>query len=332
MNGMIDFDVFLGTNPAIYGRDVIKGLDLKVPPVDEREVAEFLGYDIHIIRKDGADSFSPKLWNILQTAPAHLFKQQNKILVRGDLMRQRERMCVFHECGHDRLPWHAGLNFACSESALDMQVHQRIEREAFLCGTELMMPLHWFVEDSLSLPMEIDSISSLRYRYNSSMEATAIRYAFTHPKICALLAVEPTNTEADESDESNETSEANEKIPRQKCNTHPMLDLELPPPKNPENTENDIYPLKVIYFVRSHRFRPFIRPGTGIPEGSRIHEAYISASNFRDEISFQELQLKGKGVFQAEGITLGYTGRMLVLLWVKDSQVPLLDYKTGIIA
>ena len=40
------FDDYLGKNPALYGRDLIRGLGIKEPPVNEYDVADFIGCEI----------------------------------------------------------------------------------------------------------------------------------------------------------------------------------------------------------------------------------------------------------------------------------------------
>lgn len=319
MTRKIDFDIFLGNSPAIYGREIIKGLELRHPPVDEELIADFLGYEIKIITKEETKDF-PQVWKILETSPAHLFKAQNIIMVRDGMSLSRKRMSIFHEYGHDRIPWHNGLNFSCSEKAISLLVHQRIEREAFLCGVETMMPIDWMVHDALSLPIELESVSKISARYESSMEATAIRYVFTNPKICGLIAIEPMSKSNDKPERKKTSKIAKQPI---------LTNFSFPPAKHINGKYHQHYPLRVKYFIRSNRFTPFIKPGTGIIEDGIIHSAYNRGGNFRGEISFSELQLPGKGFLQAEGFKQGSFDRMLILLWVEDNQSSLLNYQTG---
>ena len=46
----------------------------------------------------------PGMWDIFRVARAHFLKQENMILVHGEMRRSRKRTCVFHESGHGMIP------------------------------------------------------------------------------------------------------------------------------------------------------------------------------------------------------------------------------------
>ena len=117
------FDAFLGKNSAWYGRDVIQGLRIKEPPVDEYEVADFLGYTIEEFGKDELADFLEyknkedsgekvserrRLLKILQTACAHLFRDENLILVNRDMYPLRISARSGWECECERIPTQRG--------------------------------------------------------------------------------------------------------------------------------------------------------------------------------------------------------------------------------
>lgn len=180
------------------------------------------------------------------------------------------------------------------------------------------MPREIFVNDVLSLEIGISAIGRLRYRYKVSMEATAIWYAFTHPGLCGLAMVEPA---------ANQRRKANlqDDTPREQL----VLPIELPPRRIiVEDTEQ--YPLKVKYFVKSHRFPNYILPGTGIDEGNLVYDAWATNARLRGEIPVSVFGLPGKWAYNAECLPLGGGERIFVLLWLPDHQFKL-DYTDGVI-
>lgn len=297
-----------GLKPVPYGRDVIKGLvkvhGIREPPIDEYTVADFLGYEIKIVTKEETEG-RPGVWKILKTACAHLFKEENKILVRGDMNPQRTRLSIFHEFGHDLLPWHTGYNFACSQKAILPVAHQKIEKEAFLCGTQIMMPIEMLVPYILGLPTGISAISDIRGEFDVSMEAMAINYSFVHPGICGMALIEPAKHLKIKSIEDIATWQNSIQDFQDKQNY-----------------------LRVKYFVKSRRFPHFIKPNTKFYEDSPIYGAYFNNIPLRGELPLTAFGLIEKQRYLCDSAILGETGKMVLLLWVPDHQGKL-DYETG---
>lgn len=297
-----------GEKPVPYARNVVKGLinslGIREPPINEYEVADFLGYDIKIVTKDEAEDWRG-MWKIMETACAHLFKEENIILVRGDMNPQRTRLSVFHEVGHDLLPWHTGYNFACSEKAILPVAHPKIEKEAFLCGTQIMMPIEMLVPYILDLPTGISAISDIRGEFDVSMEAMAINYSFVHPGICGMALIEPAK---------------HLKIKR-------IEDIATWQNSIQDFEDKQNY-LRVKYFVKSRRFPHFIKPNTKFYEDSPIYSAYVNNFPLRTELPLTVFGLTEKQRYFCDSVMLGKTGKMVLLLWAPDRQGKL-DYETG---
>ncbi len=102
------------------------------------------------------------------------------------------------------------------------------------------------------------------------------------------------------------------------------------PPKPLPVVDDKRYPLKVKYFVKSHRFPKYIAPGTGIEEGNPVFEAWASGRPLQDEIPASVFGSSAKWAYDAECIPLGRSGMILVLLWLPDYQLKL-DFKNGVI-
>jgi hypothetical protein len=175
-----------------------------------------------------------------------------------------------------------------------------------------------FIEDALSLETSISSIEKLRRRFVSSMEATAIWYAFTHPGLCGIVMAEPGE---------------NQKPKAMADNTLPGQEL-FPVKKIPSRRstlEGDKkYPIKVKYFVKSNRFPKYIIPGTGIEEGNPVFEAWASKRPVQKEIPASVFGSSAKWAYNAECIPLGRTGMVMALLWLPDHQLKL-NFKDGVI-
>ena len=304
------FDDYLGKNPALYGRDLIRGLGIKEPPVNEYAVADFIGCEIRQVYEEDFAQW-PGMRDIFRVACAHLLKGENLILVNGEMRRSRQRTCVFHESGHCITPWHCGLNYACTENAIEPIFHQLVEREAFMCGAEIQMPRHLFIPDILDLPLGIGAIETLATRYDATFETTAIRYAQMNRGICAIVVVEPTanykaRTTASDYDSPNQLI-----LPFRNLST--ALHVK----------DADLYPLRVKYCVKAPRFPRYIPPGTGIAEGNPIFNAWNTGIALREELPASVFGCFTGEVYNADIFPMGNTDMVMILLWLPDHQFTL---------
>lgn len=173
------------------------------------------------------------------------------------------------------------------------------------------MPRQMFVEDALSLEIGLSPVEQLRYRYEASMEATAIRYANTHPGPCAIVMVA-------------QAKNGSVATPRDRVSSEQLLlPMELPP-KSQHSDDGARYPLAVKYFVRSPGFPKFIRAGTGIEEGNRVYDAWATSIRVKDEIPASVFGSSANWAYHAECLPLGRSGKVMVLLWLPDHQPRLL--------
>ncbi len=280
-------------------------MNLVAPPVNELDVADFLGYEVKKIKKSDTENF-PGVWDSLKTACAHLFRDKNLILIRDDMTLGRDRQGVFHEIGHDQIPSHRGLNYSCNESALTPIRHKLVEKEAFLCGNEIMMPVEWISQDILDLDISFRSISKIANRYQASFEATAIRYALTHPGICAIILVESNVNKSKQVDSFCG------------CHTH---QLTLPVTcRETKPKEAYPFPLVVKYSVKSKAFVDSIRPGMGIRENNLLFHIWNSDKDFRGELPSEAFRMRKRTAYQAEIKILKNPTRMFILLWQNHFQ------------
>jgi hypothetical protein len=310
----------LGKNPVLYARKVLKECGFKYPPVCERTIADYLGLEIKEHSLDGLPH-DEDLHKALKTACAWLKREPGHkpcIGVYRDSPTERKRLGIVHECSHNIVPWHEKLNYFCSENDLGPTTHKRIEREAFKCGAEVLMPREIFVEDLMSLRTGILAIEQLHTRYVASIEATAIQYAYRHPGLCGVVMVEKMENQKSEAIPEDDTSRGRLILPFE------------PPPERIHLEEDRKYPIRVKYFVQSHRFPKFIPPGTGIEQDNLVFEAWDSWKPKQGEIPASAFGSSKKLVYNAECLPLGNTGKLLVLLWLPDRYLKF-NFKNGVI-
>lgn len=306
-------ELYLGKNPALYAREVLKECGFKEPPICEKSVARHLGLEIKEFSLDNVPQ-REDLSETLKTTCAWLEHKPNcesRIWVRRDMRLGRKRMSVFHECGHAILPWHKNLNYLCKEEDIESAAQRRSEREreAFVCASEFLMPREMFIEDAMSLDISISSIEKLSHRYFASMEATAIRFASVHPSRCGIVVVKPTENQKPE-------DIMQDQIPPKQLLLHSKI-----PPRRKISEDDKKYDIKVKYFVKSHRFPTFIYPRTGIEKGNAISKAWTLREPVKGEIPASIFGSSATWSYKVECLPLGKSRMVLALLWLPDNQL-----------
>ena len=178
-----------GMKPFLYGRDFLKGMQFKDHYVNEYTVLESLGYEVEQVHPSTYPEYAHIIGDIFDDTCAVLLRQENKVLLSTSISTTRQRITLFHEAGHEILPWHQENSFSVHGKDIDPTTHKIMEREAFLAGSEIMYPVKHFVDDMTSLQIGINSIEQLAERYNGSFEATCIRYAMTSLDRVAVVVV-----------------------------------------------------------------------------------------------------------------------------------------------
>jgi len=316
-----DWNLFYGKDPNNYARRVLKECYIKEPPINEYEVADYLGVTITPITQDQIDDFLsdcgstfrlPDFIRVLKESCAWLEKYtdgKSIIHVLHDGNEQRIRLSIFHECGHEILPWHEQLNYLCD----DEKVHNHgimvpFEKEAFQCGTELMMPGDVFFEDAMSDETSIETIKRLAYRYNASLEATSIRYCSVLKRYCAMMVVVPSGNDSEVEDDA----------------IFQHDDIHLFDPcdylSRPIIQANQS-PLMVKYFVSSSKTMGYASKGTGIGEDNPIFNTWISGKPFKGQMKSSVWGSSKNIQYNAECLRLGKTDKVLVLLWLPENQL-----------
>jgi hypothetical protein len=226
----------------------------------------------------------------------------------------RKRLSIFHELGHIVIPWHSQVSYSCSENDLDRKCIKEIEKQAFDCGTEFMMPGNIFIADINSLPIGIEAIKKIANRYEASLEATAIRYIKLNKKICAIVIMEPPENQKTNVIHFKSSSEYQLELAS-------LVPFNSPNKEEEEMEEGDII-LRVKYFVRSSRFPKdiYIKTGTEIGWGNPITKAWIEEEHVQTEIPASLFGSSSKMHYMAECFPLGRTGKIMVFLWIPDQQ------------
>lgn len=301
----IALENYLGSHPFLYGRDLLKRMGIKGHYVNEHDVIDFLGFEIKKVKPSDYPAFADSLGDIFDDeTPAVMVRDMNLILLADNLHPHRERTTLVHESGHEIIPWHPRFNLKLIGKDIDPTVQKTIEREAFLAGSEIMFPLKYFVEDSLSVALSFKSVSGLASRYNASFEATSIRYALTNRNIIAIVAVK-------ESDLNNQLSSAfnhDSNGQRYLFNMPPITRLKL----------KSTAPLRVQYSCHSCLFPKFIKSGTEIEKDNIIYECWSQKQRKQGAIPASVFGSSDKFKYTAECYPAN--GRVFVLLSLPNRQ------------
>ncbi len=182
-----------------YAQRVLRELGLEEPPIPVGRILDYFGLDLKRIQDSEADRLAHLSGKDIET-PAFLLEHGDSatIFVKESDRTERQRLSIFHECGHYDIPWHHEQgNFLCDCGDPNLFVNRELEKEAFEYAACLMFPLEVFAADVTRLPFGIDSITSLSESYGASFEATAIRYVHFRNDKCAVAYLDP-NPEADD--------------------------------------------------------------------------------------------------------------------------------------
>ena len=184
----------LSLRPRHYGKHILAKFGLSGPPIDEKIIAANLGLKIRVIdgnegnQEDDSRNFIKK---VLKDACAWLRKDpegESTIYLYKDTGYFRSRLSIAHEIGHYLIPWHKDHDYFCKARDISCG-NRKLEKEAYECGCEILMPLELFMQDALSLNTSYQSIVELSRHYQVSKEATAIRYVTNHPGVCSFSVI-----------------------------------------------------------------------------------------------------------------------------------------------
>jgi hypothetical protein len=171
-----------------YTDRVIRDLKLRDPPVFMDPILEYFGIDLHLIDPQLNLEFERER-GVKIDIPALLWRENGKasIFIRDRERKERQRMSVFHECGHFDLPGHDGFSFACDWREAYIDNHKAVEREAYEYASNILFPKPVFLDEVRDLTPGLKTIEYLAHRYRASFEATAIKYVKTSPLQCAII-------------------------------------------------------------------------------------------------------------------------------------------------
>lgn len=310
----LNLDNYLGSKPFLYGRSLLKRIGIKHHHVNEYDVADFLGYEITEVNDSQFNEFKQRydrdydIGNLFDdNFCAVSIPKENTMLIYANLFKNRKRLTIFHEAGHEIIPWHIANTFSLKNKDIDPTVHKQIEREAFLAGTEIMYPLKHFVNDSLSSSLSLASINDLADKYNGSFEATCIRYALTNQNIMAIVVVK-----------ENDPTPEQITFHNHKSNGH-LVFPNMPSFKRviPASTA----PLRVQYSSHAYQFPKFIKSGTEIKKGNIIYDCWSQNRYKQGEIPASVFGSSSKFNYFAE--CTPFQEKVFVLLHLKNKQMQL---------
>jgi len=172
-----------------YAQRVLKGLESMEPPIQVDPILEYFGLELRLFNPQYITQI-PRFRRFRNIElPAFLDYNQDKptIYIEESNNIPRQRLSVFHECGHFDIPWHRGKSYFCECIFRDSKSVSRYEREAFAYASSIMFPFQTFNEDIKSMPIGIKTLHQLSERYQASFEATSIKYISSNPGQCAVV-------------------------------------------------------------------------------------------------------------------------------------------------
>jgi len=297
-------------DPAFYAKNLLRNCGIKEPPICEKAVTDFLELEIKEISLNGYGFADSDLHEALKTCCSWLKRgvgKKSEIWVYKNIPLGRKRLSIFHECGHEVIPWHEKIDYCCEER-IDLVTQKQTEKEAYKFAVEAMMPRDMFIEDAMSLNIGIAAIEQLKDRYIGSLEATANRYVSTHLNPCGIVMVEQPKDHKLNNIRMNDSHYRQSKMFSSFEDNSFAVMVE----------EKKKYPLQVKYSVKSHNFPKFIRPGTPIEEDNLIFDSWITGRRLKTEIPASVFGSSAKWAYNAECLPLGKNGMIMVLLWLSD--------------
>ena len=294
---------YLGDKPFLYGRDLLKRMQIKGHYVDEYKVMDFLCYEVEKIHPSKFPEYEDRIGKIFDEMCAVTLREESKVLLSSNISPKRQRITLFHEAGHEVLPNHEENTFSIRGKDIDPTTHKIMEREAFLAGSEIMYPVKEFVDDMMSLPTNLDSINLIAERYNGSFEATSIRYAMTSLNKVAVVVVK-------ENEFYNKPFPTKHGGPNQRF----LFDVSRFAKSGFVSTA----PLRVQYCTQSYLFPKFIKSGVEIEEGNIIYDTWKDGQYRQGEIPASVFGSSAKFKYFAE--CMPYFDRIFVLLWLPNHQ------------
>ena len=296
-------DYQFGLKPFLYGRNLLKRMQIKGHYVDEYEVMDFLGYEVEKIHPSKFPEYEDIIGEIFDDTCAVTIREQSKILLSSSISPKRQRSTLIHEAGHDILPFHHENSFSVRGNDVDPFTHKIIEREAFLAGSEVMYPVKHFVDDMTTVPVSFDSIDKLAERYNGSFEATCIRYAMTSLDRVAIVVVK-------------ENEFYNKPILPKLGNGDQRFLFDVS--RFIKSGVMSTAPLRVQYCSRSYLFPKFIKSGVEIEQGNIIYDTWRDGQYRQGEIPASVFGSSAKFKYFAE--CLPYYDRVFILIWLTKRQ------------
>lgn len=313
------FNDYLGSDPLVYVRNLMKPFGFKKTPIPIEEIPVSLKLTVEEIEPP-PEKRTPTLHQHLVTVSGWLEREERKITIYKHSPRKRKRLTLCHEISHYIIPYHTGINPFCPD-ADDPANRKNTEREAFHGAAAQIFYLKLFMPDLLSFDCpSLAAIEQLSDRYDASMEATANWYAKVHPGKCAVVVATIPDPPVNGLNGVNGNCHL---LP----NLHPS-DKPAPIwlPRNGSHYSNGLpHTLHVNYSISSQRFPNWIPSNRKIPDTSLIYKCWQSNENKTGEIPASDFGSTTPTRFFAECRPFQSNGKpaVLTLLWIQDKQLDL---------
>jgi len=177
--------------PYIYAYDVIQNCGIKKPPVPTELVLEYHG--LKLKEFSYSESPFPSLDHDIGMRNCSWLNWERKtIYVHKNLSYGKKRNRIFHECAHNHIPWHRGINyFSCENDLFDNRI-KAFENEAFQYAAELIIP-RIFLFNDFDSNISYSKIREIQNKYKTSFEMSAIRFIKFNPSKCCFVVAALSN-------------------------------------------------------------------------------------------------------------------------------------------
>lgn len=173
---------------------LLKDLEGMEPPLDLSQVRDYLKLDleyysgtdpshlkqlVHSIKVAGNNVKMGKnmLGRVIKKLGLRglLFWEDNRIMIDQDLHHAKHRWTEGHEIGHKLCDWHKHYLLGDSQNELSPTCQAKIEAEANYADGQLLFMQNRFVEESMAMPVSIESVKKLKQKFGNSNASTLYR-------------------------------------------------------------------------------------------------------------------------------------------------------------
>ena len=118
-----------------------------------------------------------------------LFVRERTIYIKPDVPETQIPFTIFHEVGHNVIPWQKDSYYFDDSYSLSHEVEWEFEQEANYISAQLIFQGKRFENEARDYKLSIETGIKLAQDYGASYHSTLWQYIYTNLSICALLVL-----------------------------------------------------------------------------------------------------------------------------------------------